>query len=42
MYRLIEQELQKCMKLNEKLEVLDQDIAMMPKYQKLRSTLTLD
>lgn len=39
MYRLLEQELQKCVKLNEKLKELDQDIALMPKYQKLRAAL---
>lgn len=39
MYRLIEQELQKCIKLNEKLKELDQDIALMPKYQKMRATI---
>lgn len=38
MYKMIEEQINKCMCLNEKLKLLDQDIAINPKYiQKMRN-----
>lgn len=38
MYKMIEEQINKCMCLNEKLKTLDQDIAINPKYiQKMRN-----